>query len=51
MGWGYIQGFKSRDRILLAIDGKGRIFMDEEREKVIEEIGELALQYDMNYIG
>jgi len=25
--------------------------MDEGREKLIEEIGELALQYDMNYIG
>jgi len=25
--------------------------MDEEREKLIEEIGDLALQYDMNYVG
>jgi len=25
--------------------------MNEGREKLIEEIGELALQYDMNYFG
>jgi len=25
--------------------------MDEGREKLIEEIGELAVQYDMNYFG
>jgi len=25
--------------------------MDEQREKLIEEIGDLALQYDMNYVG
>jgi C_GCAxxG_C_C family probable redox protein len=25
--------------------------MDEQREKLIEEIGDLALEYDMNYIG
>jgi hypothetical protein len=28
-----------------------RISMDEEREKLIEEIGDLALEYDMNYVG
>jgi hypothetical protein len=51
MGLGYIPGSKSRDRVLLAIVWKGRISMDEERKKLIEETGELALQYDIDYIG
>jgi hypothetical protein len=42
---------KSRDRIVLTINWKGRGSMDEGREKLIEEIGELAVQYDMNYFG
>ena len=33
------------------IQGEGGIFMAEEREKLIEETGDLALQYDMNYYG
>jgi hypothetical protein len=33
------------------IQWERRISMDEQREKLIEEIGDLALQYDMNYVG
>jgi len=44
-------GFIVKDRTFISIDWERRIFMDEGREKLIEEIGELALQYDMNYVG
>jgi len=27
------------------------VVMEQDREKLIEEIGDLALQYDMNYFG
>jgi hypothetical protein len=36
---------------VLSIGSERRIFMAEEKERLIEEIGNLALQYDMNYIG
>lgn len=48
---GHIPGFKSRDRNLLTISYERRISMDKVRNKLTEEIGELALRYDMNYIG
>jgi hypothetical protein len=37
--------------IQIGIRRERRIFMAKEKDKLIDEIGELALQNDMNYIG
>jgi hypothetical protein len=46
-----VQISKQETSIRLAIGWERRISMDEGREKLIEEIGELALQYDMKHSG